>query len=163
MLSLLHDLPVIHDQDLVRVFNGLEPVGNHDHGLVLCQGFDRLHELIFIFRVNIGRCLIQEDHRRILHHGPGNGDALPFAAGKTGTFSPAECCRQFRRTTGETIFSYIRKCRLEYGMHLLLNSEQPVSDIAYAAGFSSTSYFIQNFRELTGTTPHQYRRIHKPA
>ena len=79
------------------------------------------------------------------------------------SFSPAECCRQFRSTTGETIFSYIRKCRLEYGMHLLLNSEQPVSDIAYAAGFSSTSYFIQNFRELTGTTPHQYRRIHKPA
>ena len=74
------------------------------------------------------------------------------------SFSPAECCRQFRRTTGETIFSYIRKCRLEYGMNLLLNTDQSVSEIAYAAGFSSTSYFIQNFRELTGTTPNQYRK-----
>ena len=40
------------------------------------------------------------------------------------SFSASECCRMFRRVTGETIFSYLNSYRLEQGA-VLLRSTAP--------------------------------------
>ena len=82
---------------------------------------------------------------------------LSAAAG----FSPAECCRQFKQVTGDTIFAFIRKSRLAYALSLLQNTDLSVTEIAYAAGFSGSSHFISSFRDALGTTPHQYRKTLK--
>ena len=82
MGALLDDLSVIDHQDLVRVFHGLQPVSDHDNCFLRCQCLNGLHQLIFILRIHIGSGLIQEDHRRVLHHRPGDGDALFFTSGK---------------------------------------------------------------------------------
>ena len=42
-----------------------------------CRLDDRL-----VFRVCIGRCLVENDDGRVLQHGTGNGDALPLTAGQ---------------------------------------------------------------------------------
>ena len=76
--------------------------------------------------------------------------------------SKEECCRRFKQITGETIFTYIKKSRLEYSLNLLRNTDMTISEIAYASGFSTTSYFISTFRSATGTTPGFYRREHRP-
>ncbi|MGI6556354.1 MAG: AraC family transcriptional regulator [Pseudoramibacter sp.] len=73
-------------------------------------------------------------------------------------YSESECCRIFKRFTGESIFSYLKTFRLEQSTYLLSNSEDNIADIAYHCGFSSTSYFIKMFREQFGTTPHKYRK-----
>lgn len=77
---------------------------------------------------------------------------------KAVSFSASECCRMFRRVTGETIFDYLRAYRLAQSTRLLRQGEQSVSQIAYECGFGSTSYFIERFRNAFGQTPHRYRK-----
>lgn len=77
---------------------------------------------------------------------------------RAAAFSGSECCRMFKRVTGETIFSYLRSYRLARGMELLRDTRLPVSRIAYDTGFCSTSYFIETFRAAQGMTPLQYRK-----
>lgn len=73
-------------------------------------------------------------------------------------FSPSECCRLFKKVTGETIFSYLQSYRLAQSVHLLRHSALSVSQIAYETGFCGTSYFIEVFKAKFGVTPHQFRK-----
>ena len=57
-------------------------MSNHDHCLLRCQCLNGLHKLVLILRIHIGGGFIQEDHRRVLHYRPGDGDALFFTSGK---------------------------------------------------------------------------------
>ncbi|MGE4275642.1 MAG: AraC family transcriptional regulator [Lawsonibacter sp.] len=77
---------------------------------------------------------------------------------KAALFSPSECCRLFKKVTGETIFSYLQSYRLTQSVHLLQHTDLSVSQIAYETGFCSTSYFIEVFKDKFGITPHQYRK-----
>ena len=72
-------------------------------------------------------------------------------------YSGSECCRQFKRTTGETIFHYLKACRLARATELLEETDWPVSRIALETGFCSSSYFIEAFRAELKTTPLKYR------
>jgi AraC-like DNA-binding protein len=72
------------------------------------------------------------------------------------SFSGSECCRLFKKVTGETIFAYLQTYRLTQSVDLLCHSDLPVSQIAYEAGFCSTSYFIKTFKGRFGITPKQY-------
>lgn len=59
---------------------------------------------------------------------------------------------------GETFPEYLNKVRLEYSCQLLLNSSEPISDIANFSGFSSSSYFSKIFKSKYGITPQEYRK-----
>lgn len=72
--------------------------------------------------------------------------------------SVGECCRMFRRVTGETVFSYLRTYRLARAAELLKTTAAPLDRIAESCGLCSASYLIKLFRERMGTTPHRYRR-----
>lgn len=74
------------------------------------------------------------------------------------SFSSGECCRMFKRLTGETIFSYLQSYRLARSVQLLRTSDASVSRIAYECGFCSTSYFIEVFKRNFGMTPRQLRK-----
>ena len=74
------------------------------------------------------------------------------------SYSPGECCRVFKRVTGETIFSYLRSYRLTRGMELLRDTDLSVSRIAYDIGFCTASYFTETFKARLGVTPLQYRK-----
>ena len=73
-------------------------------------------------------------------------------------FSESECCRLFKRVTGETILHYLRSYRLTRSIELLEDSDLSVSQIAYESGFSSASYYIESFRKELHQTPLQYRK-----
>ena len=53
---------------------------------------------------------------------------------------------------------YILRLRVDLSADLLSNSAMSVTDIAYATGFSSHSYFDRVFKRLKGMTPLEYRR-----
>ena len=73
--------------------------------------------------------------------------------------SSSEFCRQFKRVMHCTLTTYIRQVRLQKSAaELLLHPEKSVSQIAYETGFSTTSYFISQFRAATGMTPGAYRQ-----
>ena len=48
--------------------------------------------------------------------------------------------------------------RLEAAAHLLRTTGQSVTEIAYACGFNSPSYFTEAFRREHGYPPRRFRR-----
>ena len=61
------------------------------------------------------------------------------------------------RCTGESFSRYINSFRVERSQHLLLNTDLPVTEVMFEAGFLSKSSFNSEFRRITGCTPSDYR------
>ncbi len=70
--------------------------------------------------------------------------------------------RAFRRTTGKTLVGYLQELRTGLACRALIESERPISDIAFGSGFHNLSNFNRRFRELKGMSPREYRRAHRP-
>lgn len=71
--------------------------------------------------------------------------------------SQSECCRYFRKKSGQTIFGYLNQYRIHKSMELLAGTDSDIAQIAQECGFSDQSYYTRRFREQTGITPRQYR------
>ncbi len=66
--------------------------------------------------------------------------------------------RLIKRNTGKTMTQHIRTLRVNHARQLLETTNRTYADIAFDLGFADQSYFIKQFREMTGTTPARYRR-----
>lgn len=65
--------------------------------------------------------------------------------------------RVFAAETGERFVAYLRRVRIERARELLRASNEPITAIAAAVGFSDHSYFTKLFRRETGVTPSAFR------
>ena len=65
--------------------------------------------------------------------------------------------REFCRATGLSPIAYLKDARIRRASQLLLSQDITVGEIAARCGYSSISYFIQDFRKKTGESPSQYR------
>ena len=72
--------------------------------------------------------------------------------------SAAYLQRLFRQVHGMTIIDYLNRMRIERAKLLLLNTDDPVVEIAVEAGFNSRQHFTRVFTSLEGTSPQDYRR-----
>jgi AraC-like DNA-binding protein len=70
---------------------------------------------------------------------------------------PSAFSRAFRRLTGMTFSTYIRSVRVWRARTLLAETEMPITDICFEAGFNNLSNFNRYFRMETGLTPRDYR------
>lgn len=66
--------------------------------------------------------------------------------------------RAFKRAIGQPPYEFITHRRIERARSLLTSSNQSISAIAFACGFSSQSHLTSTFRRLTGSTPKAYRK-----
>ena len=71
--------------------------------------------------------------------------------------------RKFQAVTQQTPSEYIRSIRLQHGAELLQGTDQSVSEVAYAVGFTSPQYFIKCFKEEFGETPKKFRQQKRAA
>ncbi|MGN8646227.1 helix-turn-helix domain-containing protein [Gracilibacillus sp. HCP3S3_G5_1] len=69
--------------------------------------------------------------------------------------------RIFKRETGSNLTEYLTILRIKQACQLLQMSEEPIEIISENVGLGNVSYFIQLFKRMIGTTPHQYRLWHK--
>lgn len=65
--------------------------------------------------------------------------------------------RTFQNFTGMSPAEYQRKIRMVKAKKLLRTTALPISDVAYAVGIESVSYFISTFRKYESITPLKYR------
>jgi AraC family transcriptional regulator len=72
---------------------------------------------------------------------------------------PAHVARVFRRHTGSSIGSYVRRLRLEWAAAQLSTTDAAVGTVAADAGFADQSHFTRAFKRHTGLTPGNYRRL----
>src|SRR5262245_6626807 len=72
-------------------------------------------------------------------------------------FSPFHFHRLFRAFTGEGVHEHVRRLRLERAAQRLKLSEQPVTDIAFDAGYESHEAFTRAFHAMFGMPPSQFR------
>src|SRR6185369_11457135 len=72
--------------------------------------------------------------------------------------SPYHFLRSFRRIAGMTPYQYVLRTRLHRAAVRLRTSDDPVSAIAFDAGFGDLSTFNRRFRRVMGASPAVYRR-----
>lgn len=65
--------------------------------------------------------------------------------------------RRFKKHLAKTPNQFINEIRLENARRLLVETQLPVSQIAYECGFSEPSYFSKQFKRLFGEMPSQIR------
>lgn len=70
--------------------------------------------------------------------------------------------RRFKLATGLAPKQYLQELRIERARDLLIETDQPVSDICFAVGYNDPPSFVRLFSRLSGLTPgafrEQYRR-----
>lgn len=79
-------------------------------------------------------------------------------AAKLVCLSPNHFCKVFKQVTGSTFVSYIHLLRVQEAERLLLETDDPVSEIASRVGFSTTTYFERIFKRIRKTTPSSIRK-----
>ncbi len=72
--------------------------------------------------------------------------------------SPTYLSRTFKRIMGTTYSDYIRSVRINYSIHLLLNTDANITEIASLAGFNSSNHFCKTFKDCMGISPLKYRQ-----
>jgi len=88
-----------------------------------------------------------------------NVKLIPFIANKM-HMSRSLVYHKIEALTGQTVNEFIRNIRLKKALHLLSNQEIAVTEVAYAVGFSSQSYFTRSFVKQFGNSPREYQKNH---
>ena len=68
--------------------------------------------------------------------------------------------RKMKEMTNQSARDFIRNMRLRQAALLLQEKNLGVSDVAYATGFSTLSYFSSQFKLTYGMSPKEYREVH---
>lgn len=66
--------------------------------------------------------------------------------------------KTFKEVTGSTIFQFLMQRRIYQAKIVLIDSQQPITDVGYEVGFKHPSHFSRAFKLHTGLTPEQYRK-----
>nr|WP_136252828.1 AraC family transcriptional regulator [Ningiella ruwaisensis] len=66
--------------------------------------------------------------------------------------------RRFKKYLSKTPKQFLNEIRLENARRLLIETQQPIMEIAYQCGFSEHSYFSKQFKALFGILPSQLRK-----
>ena len=74
------------------------------------------------------------------------------------SMSRTQLHRKLKATTGMSASEFIRVHRVKHASELLKDEELAISEICFACGFESTSYFSKQFKIVFGCSPKEYRK-----
>ena len=75
-----------------------------------------------------------------------------------GNVSRSKCCKLFARYLGQSPIDFLVDYRIEEGARLLIETIDPISQIASACGFADQSYFNRVFRRKLNCSPGEFRK-----
>ncbi|MBK7709756.1 MAG: helix-turn-helix domain-containing protein [Bacteroidales bacterium] len=67
-------------------------------------------------------------------------------------------CRYFRKRANKTFVRFLNEVRVGQACRMLVNENKSIAEICYTCGYNNISYFIRQFRAVTGFTPLGYRK-----
>ena len=91
--------------------------------------------------------------RKIIQENLANSDLSVEQIGDEIGLSRVQLYRKVKALTGYSPVEILRKARLTRARHLLQTTERTVSEIAYAVGFSTPSYFSKCYKDEFGENP----------
>lgn len=91
--------------------------------------------------------------RKIIQENLANSDLSVEQIGDEIGFSRVQLYRKVKALTGYSPVEIVRKARLTRARHLLQTTERTVSEVAYAVGFSTPSYFSKCYKDEFGENP----------
>jgi transcriptional regulator of acetoin/glycerol metabolism len=81
---------------------------------------------------------------------------LSMLAGVAG-LSVHHFARQFKQSAGVTPHVYLTQKRVERAREMLVQTDLPLAEIAFAVGFFDQGHLARHFRHMIGTTPREFR------
>ena len=91
--------------------------------------------------------------RKIIQENLANSDLSVEQIGDEIGLSRVQLYRKVKALTGYSPVEIVRKARLTRARHLLRTTEKTVSEVAYAVGFSTPSYFSKCYKDEFGESP----------
>lgn len=79
-------------------------------------------------------------------------------AASIASLSKSAFCRYFKKRANKTFVRFLNEVRTGQASRLLINENYPIAEICYSCGYNNISYFIRQFRAITGLTPLEYRK-----
>ena len=95
--------------------------------------------------------------RKIIQENLSNSDLSVEQIGDEIGLSRVQLYRKVKALTGYSPVEILRKARLTRARHLLQTTDKSVSEVAYAVGFSTPSYFSKCYKEEFDLQPAQER------
>jgi len=65
---------------------------------------------------------------------------------------------KLKKVIGRSIYSEISRCRVNHICQVIIETNQPISQIAYDFGYTSAAHIARYFQRVKGMTPLEYRK-----
>lgn len=103
--------------------------------------------------------------RRVVAHVDAHlhGPIFTSTLAEVAQLSTGHFCRAFKVSTGETPHGFVVRQRIRQAQLLMRDTQDTLSQIAYACGLSDQAHLTRLFRRLVGTTPLAWRRTWQQA
>lgn len=87
-----------------------------------------------------------------------NQEISLMSAASIANLSKPAFCRYFKKRANKTFVRFLNEVRVGQACRMLVNENKSIADICYTCGYNNISYFIRQFRAVTGFTPLGYRK-----
>jgi AraC-like DNA-binding protein len=81
-----------------------------------------------------------------------------LTAASIANLSKPAFCRYFKKRANKTFVRFLNEVRVGQACRLLVNENHSITEICYRCGYNNISYFVRQFRAITGFTPLGYRK-----
>lgn len=98
--------------------------------------------------------------KRLIEQNLGNSELSVAMIAEEMNLSPSHVSRTFKKALQVSLVDYINERRIDRSKALLLNTNKKIVEIANECGFLTTHYFNKLFKNNTGVTPSEFKRIH---
>lgn len=76
------------------------------------------------------------------------------------SLSVSSFCRYFKKRTNKTFIQFLNELRISFACRMLQEKDNSISAVCFSTGFNNVSFFIKQFRGVTGLTPLNYKKKH---
>lgn len=149
---------IILHTDISELFNELlENFKNGQNDFTAAQL--KFHEMIaFLAPIRVERAeksVVEVVHDYILDNAHENIKIDELC--KKFFISKVHLSQLFKKEYGISPYKYFSKCKMELAVHMLLNSDMPIKEIALSLSYSDSHHFSNAFRDKYECSPKEYR------